>query len=135
MAKPEFVIDGEDFSTLEEFYEVVGRTLIPGATWGHNLNAFNDILRSGFGTPPDGFVLRWKHARLSSDRLGHEETARQLGLQLARCHPASRAQVADDQRRAAMGMGPTVYDWLVEIIQRHGPGGRESQDGVDLVLD
>jgi RNAse (barnase) inhibitor barstar len=65
-----YEIDGRDFATLEEFYDVIGRVLIPGATWGHNLDALNDILRGGFGTPDDGFVLRWVHSALSRERLG-----------------------------------------------------------------
>jgi hypothetical protein len=41
-----YQIDGHRFSTLDEFYEEIGRVLIPGADWGHNLDAFNDILRA-----------------------------------------------------------------------------------------
>jgi hypothetical protein len=43
-------IDGQRFSTLEEFYEEISRALVLNAEWGHNLDAFNDILRGGFGT-------------------------------------------------------------------------------------
>ena len=64
MPKPVLTINGGNFSTLEEFYDEVERVLIPGAAWGRNLDAFNDILRGGFGTPEGGFVLRW----LESDR-------------------------------------------------------------------
>jgi len=70
MAKSVYEIDGRDFSTLEEFYEVNGRVLIPSADWGHNLNAFNDILRGGFGTPDDGFILR-KNSQVSQKWLGY----------------------------------------------------------------
>jgi hypothetical protein len=31
--------------------------------------------------------------------------------------------------------GPTVFDWLIEMIRDHGPGGREEEDSVELVLD
>jgi hypothetical protein len=44
MGKVVYKIDGRDFATLEEFYGLVGRVSIPGAKWGHNLDAFNDIL-------------------------------------------------------------------------------------------
>ena len=30
--------------------------------------------------------------------------------------------------------GTTLFDWLVEIIQKHGPGGSEAEDNVRLVL-
>jgi RNAse (barnase) inhibitor barstar len=129
-----YEIDGRTFSTLEEFYAVLDRVLLPGASWGHNLDAFNDVLRGGFGTPDGGFVLRWVNADESRERLGYPETVRQLKRRLERCHPSNRAAVAADLARAEAGTGPTVFDWLVEIIRDHGPGGRESEDGVELVL-
>lgn len=59
LPKMMYEIDGARFTTLEGFYDEVSRVLIPGASWGHNLDAFNDILRGGFGTPPgDRFTLR-----------------------------------------------------------------------------
>lgn len=134
MAKAVYEIDGRDFSTLQEFYEVVSRVLIPGAEWGHNLDAFNDILRGGFGTPDGGFVLRWVNAAMSRERLGYPETVRQLERRLGRCHPLNRKFVRADLRRARRGVGPTVFDWLVEIIEVHRAGGQEEGDGVELVL-
>jgi RNAse (barnase) inhibitor barstar len=135
MAKAVYEIDGCDFATLEEFYDAVSRVLIPSAGWGHNLDAFNDILRGGFGTPYGGFVLRWKHSSVSRERLGYPETVRQLERRLACCHPANRQWVGEDLEQARQGVGPTVFDWLVEIIQVHGGGGQEQEDGVELVLD
>jgi RNAse (barnase) inhibitor barstar len=127
-------IDGARFSSLEEFYDEVGERLIPGAYWGRNLDAFNDILRGGFGTPNEGFILVWNNHKLSQQRLGYDETVRQLRLRLGRCHPGNvphvQAQLAAAERRE----GPTVFDWLVEIIQVHCPGGEEAEDNVELVL-
>jgi RNAse (barnase) inhibitor barstar len=135
MAKAVYEIDGRDFSTLQEFYSIISRVLIPGAEWGHNLDAFNDILRGGFGTPEGGFIIRWKNAALSRDRLGHAETVRQLERRLTRCHPANRRGVSEELRQARNNVGPTVFDWLVEIIQAHCAGGDEEEDGVELVLE
>lgn len=70
MSDAVFEIDGARFSTLEEFYDEVDRVLIPHAAWGRNLDALNDILRGGFGTPEGGFEIRWKHHQLSRKRLG-----------------------------------------------------------------
>jgi RNAse (barnase) inhibitor barstar len=80
MQKTVYQIDGNNFSTLKEFYAEISRVLIPGASWGHNLDAFNDILRGGFGTPEGGFILRWKNSKESRQRLGYAETVRQLEL-------------------------------------------------------
>jgi RNAse (barnase) inhibitor barstar len=128
-------IDGNSFSTLEGFFEEVSRVMVPGASWGHNLDAFNDILRGGFGTPADGFVIRWKNHAVSKERLGYSETVRQLGLRLQRCHPSNRVYVAADLAEARVGRGATVYDWLVAIIRDHGRGGQQQEDGVTLVLE
>jgi RNAse (barnase) inhibitor barstar len=132
--KPIYEIDGQDFLTLEDFYAVVSRMLIPGASWGHNLDAFNDILRGGFGTPEGGFVIRWVNSSLSRTRLGYPETVRQLEKRLTRCHPTNRESVGKDLEQARNGIGPTVFDWLIEIIEIHCARGSEEEDGVDLML-
>lgn len=127
-------LDGKRFSTLEEFCSEISRVLIPGYRWGHNLNAFNDILRGGFGTPDEGFVLIWENSELSKTRLGYSETVRQLELRLERCHPTNRNSVRKQLRNAHSKRGPVVFDWLVEIIRVHGVGGEEAEDNVILKL-
>ena len=129
-----YELDGARFSTLEEFYEEVSRVLIPGADWGRNLDAFNDILRGGFGTPAGGFILRWKDSERSRTRLGHKETVRQLELRLKSCHPSNRKLVRHQIRDAKAGRGETIFDTLLDIISYHTQGGPESQDGVELEL-
>src|SRR4051794_40815175 len=109
MKKIIYEIDGNNFSTLEGFFDEIGRVLIPGADWGHNLDAFNDILRGGFGTPKDGFVIKWNHSELSREKLGYPETIRQLEIRLGECHPASRALVREEIEVAESHQGPTVY--------------------------
>jgi len=129
------VIDGEKFSTLEGFYDEISRVLIPKIAWGRNLDAFNDILRGGFGTPPSGFVLVWKNSALSQERLGYPETVRQLEIRLAHCDPSNRAQVETELEQAKQHRGATVFDWLVQTIRLHSKSGEEAADGVELVLD
>jgi len=131
-----YEIDGENFSTLEEFYEEISRVLIPGSYWGRNLNldAFNDILRGGFGTPDDGFTLMWRNHAISRERLGYPETVRQLELMLERCHPSNRDYMRAELAEARVENGPTVFDWLIEIIRIHGAEGEEAEDGVELIL-
>lgn len=129
-----YEIDGSDFSTLEGFFDEVSRVVIPGVFWGHNLDAFNDILRGGFGTPDEGFQLVWKNSELSRQRMGYQETVRQLELRLARCHPSNREDVRQQLELAARQQGATVFDWVVEIIAVHGHGGAEWEDNVELIL-
>ena len=130
-----YEIDGRRFCTLEEFFDEISTVLIPGSEWGRNLDAFNDILRGGFGTSEGGFTIRWQNHALSQERLGYKETVRQLETRLQRCHPSNRQAVAAELAAACAGRGPTVFDWLVEIVREHGPDGAEPEDGVHLVLD
>ena len=96
----EYVLDGPRITSLDAFYDEVSNVLVPGRWWGRNLDAFDDILRGGFGTPKTGFILRWQHADVS---------------------------------RAALG--PSIFDRLIDIIREHGPGGEQSEDKVELILD
>lgn len=132
--KQVYEIDGTRCSTLEAFYAEISRVVIPDAEWGHNLDAFNDILRGGFGTPDEGFILRWNHADRSRTSLGYAETVRQLQRRIQRCHPDNIPFVLQELSQAEQGQGPTVFDWLVEIIQDHGPGGHEADSDVKLIL-
>lgn len=131
-----YVIDGASFSTLEEFYVVFEREVLDeGSEWGRNLDALNDVLRGGFGTPEEGFILIWHNAAASRERLGFAETVRQLGRRLERSHPDNRGSVQQQLDAAKRGEGQTVFDWLIEIIRAHGPGGEEQRDNVTLVLE
>ena len=117
MDKRVYEIDGNNFSTLEEFWDEISRVLIPDVYWGRNLDAFNDILRGGFGTSDEGFVLVWKNSTLSKERLGFDETIRQLEKRLERCHPTNREHVKLQIEESKRHKFPTVYEWLIEIIQ------------------
>jgi RNAse (barnase) inhibitor barstar len=130
-----YEIDGRRFHTLEEFFDEISTVLISGSEWGRNLDAFDDVLRGRFGTPEGGFTIRWRNHVLSQERLGYVETIRQLEARLQRCHPSNRPAVAAELAAARAGRGPTVFDWLVEIVREHGPDGAEPEDGLHLVLD
>lgn len=128
-----YEIDGENFSTLEEFYDEVTRVLVPNASWGRNLDALNDILHGGFGTPEDGFTLRWLNHELSRERLGYPETVRQLEMSLERVDPSHRERIRAELAQARKGQGATVFDWLRGIIDGHQTGF-PPRGKVDLVL-
>lgn len=132
--KPVIHLDGERFSTLDEFFRHFQEQALGGARWGSNLDSFHDVLRGGFGTPEDGFLLIWKNHRLSQDRLGYAETQRVLRRRLTTCHPANDERVQAELALAQQHQGATVFDWLVQIIGIHGPGGPEQEDGVELLL-
>ncbi|MFT3913434.1 MAG: barstar family protein [Anaeromyxobacteraceae bacterium] len=69
--KPVLVLDGSAFDDLQGFAREVSTSLLGGHHPFHGkLDAFNDILRGGFGTPEGGFVLRWKDSARSRAALG-----------------------------------------------------------------
>ncbi len=129
-----FTLDGTAFRTLEEFAAHFSLQVLNGYEWQGNLDAFNDILRGGFGTPDDGFEIVWLHSDESRKQLGYLETVRQLELRLSRCHPDNRSAVTAELHAARSGRGSTVFDWIVELLRIHGPGGGEQEDNVRLTL-
>ncbi len=70
--KRRYVLDGSRFATLGEFARYFSETVLEGYQWRGNLDAFNDILRGGFGTPEGGFVLVWRNHDRSRRALGAE---------------------------------------------------------------
>jgi hypothetical protein len=131
--KPVLVIDGSRFKDFAGFVREFS-TLLPDWAWNGSLDAFNDILRGGFGTPEGGFVLCWLNADTSRQALGWPETIAYIERKLERCHPSNRESVRQDLEGARRGEGQTLFDLIVEIIRDHGNDGVESEDGVELEL-
>lgn len=127
--------DGKAFTTLEEFAAHLSAVVLQGHEWRGNLDAFNDVLHGGFGTPDDGLVLVWRDHAISTRRLGHAEMARRFERLLETCHSSNVARIQAELESARAGRGPTLFDLLVEIIRDHGLGGTRAQDGVELRLD
>jgi len=132
---PVLTIDGARFSGLGGFYDEVSDRVIPGASWGRNLDAFNDMLRGGFGTPKDGFQLRWVNSVMSRERFGWDETIRFLERQLSTCHPQNVPYVQANLAAARRHEGETLFDMIVAMIRNHGLGGDEAHDNVRLILE
>jgi hypothetical protein len=67
--------------------------LLEDHNWRGNLDAFNDILRGGFGTPEDGFVFRWLDAQRSRQALG--DPAFDEVVEIIRDHGPGGRQASD----------------------------------------
>jgi RNAse (barnase) inhibitor barstar len=91
--KMTLIIDGNNFETLKEFYSEADKVLTKGLSWdtGHNLNAFNDLLRGGFGIHDyeEPIKLIWKNSTKSKFDLSEREE------------------------------NETLYDILISIIKTH----------------
>lgn len=76
MNKQTITINGNNFSDLETFYDEIDNVLTKNLDWqtGHNLDAFNDLLRGGFGVYDYGepVKLNWTHFSHSTKTLGQE---------------------------------------------------------------
>jgi RNAse (barnase) inhibitor barstar len=134
MDKPKFILNGNEFKTLEEFYDEISRVFSLPSWWGRNLDAFNDVLRSDF-MPEQGYIIIWKNSQLSKQFLGYEETGKQLTKRLEKSHLDNVLSIQAQLDEAKQRIGPTVFDWLIEIIQDHCPGGSEEEDNAELILE
>ena len=69
-----FILDGNDFSDLEGFYCEIDKLLTKNPDWktGHNLLAYNDLLRGGFGVHEymEPIIIQWKNYSKSKRDLG-----------------------------------------------------------------
>lgn len=78
MSKQTLLINGDNFSDLEGFHNEIDRVLTKDLDWetGHNLNAFNDLLRGGFGVYEyeEPVKIIWTNFSGSKLRLGEELT-------------------------------------------------------------
>lgn len=131
--RPILVVDGSRFDDFAGFAREFTR-LLDDHDWRGSLDAFNDILRGGFGTPEDGWTLRWINSARSRSALGYAATAQRLETLLATVHPTNLDWFQERLAAARRGEGPTLFDEIVEIIRSHGPGGAEAASGVVLEL-
>jgi hypothetical protein len=135
--KPIFVIDGSRFVDFEGFAREISPWLEQETWWydgDGNLDAFDDVLEGGYGTPECGFVIRWIDSDLSRAALGYRATERWLRRRV-------RHQIGDSEAAlrlldvAQNGRGPTLFDHIVRIIRGWGPGGIQPDDDIELFLE
>ena len=71
-----FILDGNNFTDMEGFYNEIDKMLTKNLQWktSHNLNAFNDLLRGGFGVHEynEQITIRWINFDKSKESLGGE---------------------------------------------------------------
>ena len=76
MEKRTIVINGDNFSDLEGFFDEMDQVLTKDLDWntGHNFNAFNDLLRGGFGVHDyeEPVKIIWTKFSESKRKLGDE---------------------------------------------------------------
>ncbi|MED4752013.1 hypothetical protein [Brevibacillus choshinensis] len=107
-----FVIDGNNFSTYKELCNEFNQVVFKGFynQWHGSLDAFNDLLRDVYG------IILWKNFSKSKKDLSYLETVKILEERLEYCHPSNRSIVREELTQARSGKGPTILDWVLEII-------------------
>ena len=127
--RPVYLIDGTKVHRLEDFYREIGAAINgPGGYFGENLDALDDCLNGGFGSPDEGgYIIRWAHAEASRHALGYEETVRQLADRYLHEHESWHEETLQKIEDAKRHVGPTVFDWLVEIFTDAKERGVELQ--------
>ena len=121
-----YVIDGDNFTDFDSFTKEFTRVLCSqfGANWRGHLDAFNDFLY----WPERPYVLVWKSVERSRAALGHGEMVKWLEERIKNCHPTGVPHFQERLDAARAGQGPTMFDFLVEII-------RDNEEFVELRLE
>ncbi len=114
------VIDGEKFSDLEGFFAEIDKLLTNDLDWktGHNMDAFNDLLRGGYGVHEYGESLhiKWIHFAKSRQDLGYNATKSYFQDVLKNCHPSNREGVEKKLQEVKKCQGQTILDMIIDII-------------------
>ena len=116
-------LEGAKITNLEEFYNEIEKKLTKDLGWsiGRNLDAFNDVLRGGFGVHEYGesIALVWLDVTKSQAYLGHQERADYLQKRLDAGYPFNRESLREQLELAQQGKGPTIFELILEIIKEH----------------
>ncbi|MDQ0193257.1 barstar family protein [Paenibacillus wynnii] len=119
--KKTFTINGDNFSDFQGFTKEFSSIVLSNKhIWNGNLDAFNDILRGGFGFEDDDDIeIVWKNSINSIKDLGYIETIKKLNEKYEHCHPTNKVSVLQELHKARNNQGPTVFDRIIEIINEH----------------
>lgn len=120
MSMKNIIIDGNKFSDLEGFYIEIDKLLTKDLDWktGHNMDAFNDLLRGGFGVHEYGEPLHimWINFAKSRQDLGYNATKNYYQDILKRCQPSNRENIKKKLQEIENCQGKTILDIIIDII-------------------
>lgn len=126
MNKQKIIINGDNFSDLESFYDEIDRVLTKDLDWqtGHNLDAFNDLLRGGFGVYEyrEPIKLIWKNISKSKTDLGVKETEKWYNRKIAENKIENQKFFKDKLKELTDNNGQTLFDIIIEIISESEHG-------------
>ena len=115
------IINGENFSDLQGFYEEINRVFTKDLAWetGHNFDALNDILYGGFGVfEEEPIILTWKNISKSKTDLGLNATKTYYENRIS-ANGINTEHFRNKLDELKNNNGQTLFDIIVEIINRH----------------
>ena len=115
MSEQVIIIDGNNFSTLDEFWDEVTRLFDLGEYFGRNMDALEDFLI--------GEHIVWVNATKSKKELGYEATARFWEEAYKKCpadalYESNRNFIKSNIDSAQKQKGQTLFDMLGDCIRR-----------------
>ena len=123
MEKLKLEINGDDFQTIEGFYDEINRLLMQDEDWklGVSLDAFDDLLYGGYGSLKgfDQLEIVWKNSAKSSLDLGLEATLNFYEEKLKNPDKFNQDFVQLKIADLKSGIGKTYFEILIEIISAH----------------
>lgn len=126
MPKRTYIIDGNRCGSLIEAAAVLTRVLELTTPWDGSLATLPALLRGGFGTPRDGFILVWKNAESAKAKLNHRALIHPL-RDLISVDPSKAAAIEDRIDDAKSRRGPTLFEVILDIFR--------AQDGVEVRIE
>lgn len=107
---PIYVIDGSEAHTWPEIVASIN-AFIPNSEWqGNSLDALDDILYGGYGTPEE-FIVIWKASEASRQALGPKETLSHFKNMPTIKYLNAKGDFAFQPR--------TLFEVLVDIFEGH----------------
>jgi RNAse (barnase) inhibitor barstar len=88
---------------------------------GHNLDAFNDLLRGGFGVYEykEPIKLTWKNISKSKADLGLEATKKWYERKITESKIENQQFFKEKLKELTENNGQTLFDIIIKIISEH----------------
>lgn len=111
-----YIIDGSNFSNLEEFWKEIERIFSFTVS---NIDGFKrsfSSLRDLFALLPRDTIVVWKNSKLSVKRLSYAETINMLQETQKNSHPSWNEIIKKEIELAQYNLGETIFDVIVKIF-------------------
>jgi hypothetical protein len=119
MGQVVFEFNADSFDDFDGFIREFNRVFVSqlGTEWNGNLDAFNDYLY----WPDAPYTIKWRKSWKSRRDLGYEATIVWYLRKILESDQPSKSQWWNELDAARKHQGPTLFDWLMEMISDNSP--------------